>query len=79
MSLAWNGGKVVSISIVPFYYFGIAVVKEFFTVLCQHYPFRVRLCRGLVMRGWNHGVGSEVGVAPVIGQYLGLGCFSIVG
>ena len=35
-------------------------------------------CRGLVVRGWNHGVGGEVGVVPVIGQYLGLGCFGTV-
>ena len=27
-------------------------------------------CKELVVRGRNHGVGGEVGVAPVIGQYL---------
>ena len=27
-------------------------------------------CRGLSVKQWNHGVGSEVGLLPVIGQYL---------
>ena len=31
-------GKVMSISIVPFNYFGIVVVEEFFAVLYSHYP-----------------------------------------
>ena len=35
-------------------------------------------CRGLAVEGWDHRVGGEVEVAPVTGQYLGLGCFGIV-
>ena len=34
-------------------------------------------CRGLAVKEWNHGVGGGVGVVPMIGQYFGLGCFSI--
>ena len=43
MSPVYNGGKVVSIFILPFYYFGIVVVEEFFAALCRCYPFRVGL------------------------------------
>ena len=32
-------------------------------------------CRGLTVKEWNHGVGGQVGVTLVIGQYLGLGPF----
>ena len=41
-------------------------------------PIQCGTCRELVVRGWNHGVSSEIVVAPVIGQYLGLGCFDSV-
>ena len=44
----------------------------------QLLPIQGVACRGLAEKGWNHGVGGEVKVVPVIGQYLGLGCFSIV-
>ena len=44
----------------------------------QLLPIRGVACRGLAVKGWNHGVSGEVEVAPVIGQYLGLGCFGIV-
>ena len=39
-------------------------------------PIQSVACRGLTVKEWNHGVGSGVGVALVIGQYFGLGCFS---
>ena len=42
----------------------------------QVLPIRGVACRGLAMRGWNHRVGRDVGVALVIGQYFGLGCFA---
>ena len=32
-------------------------------------------CRGLTVQEWNPRVDDGVGVAPVIGQYFGLGCF----
>ena len=44
----------------------------------QLLPIQGVACRGLAVKGWNHGVGGEVEVVPVIGQYLGLGCFGIV-
>ena len=44
----------------------------------QLLPIRGVSCRGLTVKGWNHGVGGEVAVVLVIGQYLGLGCFGIV-
>ena len=44
----------------------------------QLLPIRGVACSRLAVKGWNHGVGGEVRVALVIGQYLGLGCFGIV-
>ena len=44
----------------------------------QLLPIRGVACRGLAVKGWNHGVSGEVRVAPGISQYLGLGCFGIV-
>ena len=44
----------------------------------QLLPIRSVACRGLAVKEQNHGVGGEVRVAPVIGQYLRLGCFGIV-
>ena len=38
-------------------------------------PIRGVACRGLVVKEWNHGVVGGVGVAVVIDQYFGLGCF----
>ena len=62
-----------------FLLFGIVIVEEIFAELCRHYPFRVGLVEDWLWQGWNHGVGGEVGVVPVIGQHLGLGCFGTVG
>ena len=41
-------------------------------------PIQDVACRGLAGKEWNHGVGCGVEVAPVIGQYFVLGCFSTV-
>ena len=36
-----NGGEVVGVSILPFYYFAVSVVKEFIAALSSCYPFGV--------------------------------------
>ena len=51
-------------------------------VLCSIVPLLPILggaSRRLVVRGWNHELNSDVGVALVISQYLGLGYFGTVG
>ena len=57
-------------AIVPFYYFGVLVVGEFIAALSSCYPFS---CEWMEPRSRG-----KVGVVPVIGQYCGLGCFSII-
>ena len=41
----------------------------------QLLPIQGVACRGLAIKGWNHGVSGEVGVASVIGLYIWFGLF----
>ena len=50
--------------------------REFLHGVALPLPIQGMVCRGLTVKEWNHGVGGGVGVAPVICQYFGLGCFS---
>ena len=43
----------------------------------QLLPIRGVACSRLAVKGWNHRVCGEVRAAPMIGQYLGLGCFGM--